>query len=76
MISLIAWLVRHFDVIAAVSIAAGVGGLVTPRFAARQNYSVEVESWLGNRNSAVRSRGISPSFFHPESAQFIPLFHR
>ncbi len=47
MISLIAWLVRHFDVIAAVSIAAGVGGLVTPRFAARQNYSVEVESWLG-----------------------------
>jgi raffinose/stachyose/melibiose transport system permease protein len=47
MISVIAWLVRHFDLIAAASIAAGVGGMVTPRFASKRHYSVEVESWLG-----------------------------
>jgi raffinose/stachyose/melibiose transport system permease protein len=47
MIGVIAWLVQHFDMIAWGSVAAGIGGVITPRFAARQTYSVELEAWIG-----------------------------
>jgi len=47
MITVLTWLVNHFDVIAWAALAAALGAFLTPYLAARKAYSMEVESWLG-----------------------------
>ncbi len=47
MITVLTWLVNHFDILAWAALAAALGAFLTPRLAARKAYSMEVESWLG-----------------------------
>jgi raffinose/stachyose/melibiose transport system permease protein len=45
-ISIIAWIVRHSDILAWAILCAAIGGLITPRFT-HQSRNQDVDSWIG-----------------------------